>query len=475
MKRWRLNSIATRIAVTIALAIVLGVGVEIMVGVASQNYFDSRYNPRQKKDEVRVRWFAIVTSASPRHNIMLISARIATIVHIIEQTPQGERAHVLAALAEPWLEVAVRDTPMSDPGRAPSPRLNQIRELIETQVGDTNRTVRVTSLQPPLEPFGAGETQPPPEAAKSDGLLVEIALSDGHWLIIRMLDYIAEDAWWRITMFLTPLVVLVGLLSVWTARWLATPISAFAAAAQRLGVDKDAPPLTARGPHELRIAIGAFNQMQDRLRRFISDRTQMVAAMSHDLKTPLTRLRLRAEFVGDHEQQRKMLADLDEMTAMIESTLAFASDEAQREPRMLVDLGALLESVCENAGDAGGAVSVEARHGIDVTCRPTAISRLIANLIDNAVKYGGSARATLERAVDRVIVTIEDNGPGIPPDEREKVFAPFYRLESSRNRETGGAGLGLAIARTIAREHGGDIMLATAGGGGLRVRLELPA
>jgi signal transduction histidine kinase len=299
---------------------------------------------------------------------------------------------------------------------------------------------------------------------------------DGQWLVVRIHDYIPESVGWlSIAIYLSPLVLLVGLLSVWTARWLATPISAFAAAAERLGVDTDAPPLAERGPHELRTAIRAFNQMQDRLRRFINDRTQMVAAMSHDLKTPLTRLRLRAEFVGDQDQQRKMLADLDEMTVMIQSTLAFASDDAQREPRMLVDLGALLESVCENASDAGGSVSVEARHGVDINCRPTAISRVVANLVDNAVKYGGSARARLERAIDRAIITIDDDGPGIPAEEREKVFAPFYRLEGSRNRDTGGVGLGLAIARTIAREHGGDILLAAADGGGLRVRFELPA
>ena len=224
----------------------------------------------------------------------------------------------------------------------------------------------------------------------------------------------------------------------------------------------------------MRTAIRAFNRMQERLRRFVDDRTQMLAAMSHDLKTPLTRLRLRAEFVEDHEQQRKMLADLDEMSAMVESTLAFARDDAQGEPRMLVDLGVLVESVCENASDAGEDVSFSAPRGLDVTCRPTAISRAIANLVDNAVKYGGSAHVDLTREPGRVIIAIDDSGPGIPAEEQQKVFAPFYRLERSRNRDTGGVGLGLAVARTIAREHGGDLALANRAGGGLRARLEIP-
>jgi signal transduction histidine kinase len=226
----------------------------------------------------------------------------------------------------------------------------------------------------------------------------------------------------------------------------------------------------------LRAATRTFNLMQERLRRFVSDRTLMVAAISHDLKTPLTRMRLRAELIADDAQQGKMLADIDEMTAMIDATLSFASDDAKREAPLLVDLGALVETVCENAFDSGQDIDMlPARETILVTCRPVAISRAIANLIDNAVKYGGCARVRLDRIADRAVVTIEDDGPGIPEDEHERVFAPFYRLENSRNRDTGGVGLGLAVARTAAREHGGDLTLGAAGSGGLLARLELPA
>jgi signal transduction histidine kinase len=275
-------------------------------------------------------------------------------------------------------------------------------------------------------------------------------------------------------MVLSPLFVLFGLLSVAAGRKLAAPIRHFADAAERLGVDTTMPPLAERGPHELRTAIRAFNRMQERLRRFVDDRTQMLAAMSHDLRTPLNRMRLRAEFIEDAEQQRKMFADLEAMNAMIDTTLAFARDDACREPRKLVDLGILVEDVCEDVADAGGNASFSGPHGVNVRCRPTAVSRAVANLIENAVKYAGAARVRVMPENDHVVIAVEDDGPGVPVEQQERVFAPFYRLEPSRNPDTGGVGLGLSVARTIAREHGGDIVLANRPGGGLCARLELP-
>jgi signal transduction histidine kinase len=473
MRRWRLNSIAARIAVAIVLAIILGIALEIVTSVGI-SYLVSRYGSRPEADTRFVVNRFNIGYINPRRNQMMIAGRIITIARMVEHASQIDRPGIIAAATEPSLHVAVQDAPLSGLDGNADVRFDLLRGLIEAQLGSPPGTVRVASGR--LTADRSEATGPPAGTPGPDELLAEIPLADGRWLVVRILDYIAGGAsWFQIAMALSPLFLVVGLLSLWTARRLATPISAFAAAAERLGVDADAPPLAERGPHELRTAIRAFNRMQERLRRFVNDRTQMVAAMSHDLRTPLTRLRLRAEFVGDLEQQRKMLADLGEMTAMIASTLAFARDDAQREPRMLVDLGALVESVCENASDAGGAVSVSAPRGVDVTCRPNAISRAVANLVDNAVKYGGNARTTLDLALGRAIITIDDDGPGIPPDERERVFAPFDRIEGSRNRDTGGVGLGLAVARTIAREHGGDIMLAATEGGGLRVCLELPA
>ncbi|MBV8185950.1 MAG: HAMP domain-containing protein [Alphaproteobacteria bacterium] len=272
----------------------------------------------------------------------------------------------------------------------------------------------------------------------------------------------------------SPLFVLIGLLSVLAARRLAAPIRNFAAAAERLGVDSSAPPLPELGPHELRAATRAFNRMQERLRRFVEDRTTMLAVMSHDLRTPLNRLRLRAEFIDDEEQQRKMFGDLEAMNTMIDATLDFARDDVKREPRRLLDLGILIEDICEDAVDAGASVTYSGPRGVNICCRPTAVCRIVANLVDNAVRYGGTARVDLARKPGGVVVTIDDDGPGIPIDEHEKVFAPFYQLDRSRNRDAGGVGLGLSVARTIAREHGGDVTLANRAGGGFRARVKLP-
>jgi signal transduction histidine kinase len=196
--------------------------------------------------------------------------------------------------------------------------------------------------------------------------------------------------------------------------------------------------------------------------------------MSHDLRAPLARLRLRAEFVDDEEQQRRMFTDLDAMNAMIDGTLAFARDNAKQEPRRLVDLSSLVEDICEDAADAGGQVVYSGPRTLDVLCRPGMMRRAIANLIENAMKYGGHARVNLERAPDQIAITVEDDGPGIPIEEQEKVFAPFYRGTPARDPDKGGVGLGLSVARTIAREHGGDITIKNRPQGGLSARIELP-
>jgi signal transduction histidine kinase len=261
----------------------------------------------------------------------------------------------------------------------------------------------------------------------------------------------------------------------WTARRLAGPIRQFAGAAERLGVDLTAPPLAVRGPQELRTTIEAFNRMQDRLRRFLEDRTQMLSAISHDLRAPLARLRLRAELVADGEQQRKMCDDLDTMNTMIDSTLAFARDASRGEARRLVDLGVLVGDVCEDVAETGGDVSYLGPRDIDVPCRPSLMRRAVANLIDNAVKYGCAARVRIVQDHDRVAIVVDDDGPGIPPAERENVFAPFYRMEAARDPGKPGVGLGLSVARTIAREHGGDVTLINRDDGGLTARIELPA
>jgi signal transduction histidine kinase len=236
-----------------------------------------------------------------------------------------------------------------------------------------------------------------------------------------------------------------------------------------------APPLPEHGPREVRDAARAFNGMQGRIQRLVADRTQTLAAVSHDLRTPITRLRLRADFVDDEEQRGKMLRDLAEMEAMISSTLAFLGEEAQTEEARVADIAAMLDTICDEMSDAGSDVRFETKiRPVPMRCRPLALKRAFTNLIDNAVKYGGKARVSLDVCPAELEIDIEDAGPGIPECEQEKVFSPFYRLESSRNRETGGTGLGLTFARSAIRSHGGEIVFANLSQGGFRVTVRLP-
>jgi signal transduction histidine kinase len=301
--------------------------------------------------------------------------------------------------------------------------------------------------------------------------LVSVRLSDGSWLNFAARQVVSEPLWK--THFIAPLAtgfLVVVALSVWAVRRAALPLGLLAAAAQRLGRDVTVAPLPVAGPREVRAAAQAFNDMQARLRRFVEDRTQMVAAISHDLRTPITRLKLRAEFIDDDEQRIKMLSDLDEMEAMISATLAFARGEAAGESRRPVDLAAMLRDLC---GDFDA--NCEAPANLVINAGPTGIKRAFANLLENARKYGGGARVRLTPADGQVTIFIDDDGPGIPSWELERVFSPFYRLETSRNRDTGGTGLGLSVARSAVRAHGGDIVLAKRDGGGLRATVTLPA
>ena len=476
MRNWHLNSIASRIAITIVLAIILGVVFPVAV-TNGVNYLVGWLDPPSARARNRTEFYALVSWGfiNSRYTTRSLGGEIAALAEVMTRVPASERAHLAAEISKDALRVDIRDTPMLPLDASPSREMASLRRMIEARLQEPPRSI-VLQTRPTTEIDDKEiAVAPPDRMLPPSELNAQFALPDGQWLVITLRDFTTREVyWWPIFIAPCALLTIIGLLSFWTARRLANPISAFADAAKRLGVDPDAPPLAERGPRELRIAIRAFNHMQERLRRFVDDRTQMVAAMSHDLRTPLTRLRLRAEFIEDQEQQRRMLADLDSMGDMIDSTLAFVRDDARREPRMLVDLGALVEGVCENASDAGGAVVFLPRRDIDVLGRPNAIARAVANLVDNAVKYGGAARAALVREPGRVVVVVDDDGPGIPTEERENVFAPFYRLERSRNRDTGGVGLGLAVARTVAREHGGDVTLANIDGGGLRARLELP-
>jgi signal transduction histidine kinase len=213
--------------------------------------------------------------------------------------------------------------------------------------------------------------------------------------------------------------------------------------------------------------------MQIRLRRFLEDRTRLLAAIGHDLRTPITSLRLRTEFISDSETREKFNATLDEMQGMAEAALSFAKTESSTEPTRTVELNALLESICDDLADMGWDVKFRSDGRLPYSCRPAALRRAIRNVIENAIRYGERARVEISTAEEGVDICVEDDGPGIPPEEQERVCQPFVRMESSRNRDTGGVGLGLSIARSIIRNHGGDIEFSRSETG-FRTHLRLP-
>jgi signal transduction histidine kinase len=269
-------------------------------------------------------------------------------------------------------------------------------------------------------------------------------------------------------------VVMIGLLSVWVARGVVKPLDDLAAAAEKLGRDRALSLVGNFNAPELQAIGSSFNTMQLRLKRFVDDRLQMIAAISHDLRTPLTRLRLFAEYLPDPDQRRQVLSDINDMEAMVSATLTFASNQLKDEAHSAVDLASLLISICDTAADAGKSAAYEGPDHAYLRCQPVALRRAFANLVDNGCKYGEAVQVRLADAPDAMVVRIEDRGPGIPADQVEKAFAAFQRLEGSRNRETGGVGLGLAIARDVIRGHGGEMVLSAAEPTGLLVTVRLP-
>jgi signal transduction histidine kinase len=256
------------------------------------------------------------------------------------------------------------------------------------------------------------------------------------------------------------------------AQRLVRPITGFADAAEQLGRDPTAPILALEGPAEVGRAAHAFNKMQSRLRSFVDDRTAMVGAISHDLRTPLTRLRFRIEDVPD-ELREGMLGEVDEMEQMISSVLAFIRDASEPGSREMLDLRSIVEDVVEDAVFIGKTVTLEKGEPAAVEVDPLGMRRLLGNLVENAVKYGDSARVRLFTDRQEVVAEVRDNGPGLPEEELERVFQPFYRAPAARASSTLGTGLGLAVCRSIARAHGGDVQLRR-GERGLVAQVRLP-
>ena len=395
--------------------------------------------------------------------------RVATLVAIAQEAPAEARPAIYAATARSGLAVS------------PLGHIEPVALFPDLWTRSLER-----QLARELEPLGAavlalGHTMGGSAASAAHlwsphgPILVRVALADG-----TRLDIMTKGGWFPMQAIgqIVPALLVIGIgltaLAVWLGRRVTRPLGVFATAASRLGTDVTAPALAERGPSEIRAAARAFNQMQQRLRRLIEDRVQMLAAVAHDLRTPITRLHLRAEFVEDPEQHAKMLKDLDEMEAMISGALAFAREEMLLEQRAPVDLRPLLDEIAAELTEAGHQVDVSGEQHAQIDGRGAALKRALRNLVENAVKYGRRANLRLTATRNDLVVTIDDDGPGIPESDLENVFRPFYRVEPSRSRETGGTGLGLTVARSVVRGHGGDIKLANRSEGGLVQTVVLP-
>nr|GAJ33499.1 osmolarity sensor protein envZ [Bradyrhizobium sp. DOA9] len=269
--------------------------------------------------------------------------------------------------------------------------------------------------------------------------------------------------------------ICVTVLGLWAARALTRPLSSFAEAAENFSLDGAAAPLSERGPEEIRAVARALNRMHERIVRLMSDRTRMLAAISHDLRTPITRLRLRAEFVEDEANRKRMLMDIDQMRAMLESVLSLLRDDRKVEAVTLVDIASTLQLVADQFGDMGHVVHYVGPASATAAARPDDLHRGVTNLVENAVRFGAEVTIRLDLSDTRLVIDVEDDGPGISDARKQEMLEPFVRGDEARTMdESTGFGLGLSIARAIALAHGGELSLHDRAPHGLIVRMQLP-
>ncbi len=324
-------------------------------------------------------------------------------------------------------------------------------------------------------PGGPPNLRPQENVSRNKQAELSLPLSDGQWLNGR-LEWPDHPAPWAMPLLGQAVLAAIGftLVVVLLVRANTRSLKLLAVSAEKIGRGDEADRLDEKGPAEIKRTAQAFNAMTERLKRMIYGRTRMLAAISHDLRTPITALRIRAELVEDDENRERMLATLDEMQALAEATLTLARQDATQEETQIVDLAALVESVCDDLADIGQAVTFAAAPRTPYPCRANSLKRVVRNLVVNAVKYGTNAAVSMEQSAQGVLIHVDDAGPGIPPTEIKRMFQPFVRLEESRSKETGGFGLGLSIAQSIIHSHGGEITLKNRDEGGLRATIMLP-
>lgn len=422
--------------------------------------------------------------------------RIADVVHLLDGLGDRERERVAAVFNVPPLVLSLHEPPRVPDTPAPGWQAGMFTARLQAALGEP-RAVRVETragfVNLPVSPApgvlatphddmhgpGGGMMGRGPRAGMMAGglpvLRTEVQLRDGRWARFDTELPAGPDALpWRLVLSLAVLLAAMLVLSFVAVRSVVRPLHLLAGAADALGEDLERAPLPEEGPREVRVAAQAFNGMQRRLSTFINDRTRVLTALSHDLKTPLTRLRLRAELLDDEALRERFEADLREMETMVVQTLEFMRGLGHSAPRAEVDVNALLAALQADNEALGRDLRTEGRADAPWVGNASLLKRALGNLIDNACAYGGRPTLRVQDSDDRLELQVLDEGPGIPEDQLEQVFEPFYRLEASRSRATGGTGLGLGIARNIARSLGGDLVLRNRPQGGLLAVLSLP-
>lgn len=443
---WLADTIARRFAVTEILVVAVTVGLALL------------FNR-----------FGGVWGLEPVEQTGLLD-EVAALVRTIEMAPP-EMRHSLASAAGSqrnqmyWLAAGSQGARMLDIVKGDDTR---VRRYVASE---TQRAAVV------LHPAGWGSVpaglDPAPKTVPQ--YILGVRLHDGSWMVFTTSNRswgASETVRWSIRLLF--LAASISLFTVIAARQFARPIKRLAAAVREFGVNPRAPPIPESGPRELRQVIRTFNEMQGQIQKFVSYRTMMLAAISHDLRTPLTRMRLRGEFIEDAEQQARLFRDVDEMQAMVDGALAFFRDDAVAEPSTTFDLPHVLMTVANDYADQEIAIQYVGPPHALYQGRPFALKRAFNNLVENAIKYATPPRLELLCEQQAFVVVVRDHGPGIPDKLLESVFLPYYRVEKSRNRSTGGVGLGLTVALAIVHGHGGEIRLRNSPEGGLEARVVLP-
>ncbi len=411
-----------------------------------------------------------------------LTRRIAGMVQVLDRMDKVEREAFVRAMDVSPLRVMLMDRPLPMPHReADSVRADLFHRLLHFRLGEA-RPVMVSVPDESVANAVGGDpaahmmqTHLGKLMARVEAARVQVRLGDGRWVLFTYQLPQELRGWpWGLVAGLGVLLIAVLLVSALSVRWLTRPLSLLAEAADQLGRDIRHAPLSEDGPLEVRRAAHAFNTMQQRLATLVEDQTRMLAAISHDLKTPLTRMRLRVEQLPDARARRCFERDLQDMQDMVQSSLDFMRGLGTKESACQVDVNALIESLCEDAAGSDAPIPVKGGARGPFVARPLALKRVIGNLLENAVRYGRTPEVVIEDTAKWLVIRVRDRGPGVPDALLERIFDPFFRIEESRNQDTGGTGLGLSIARNVTHAMGGELTVRNRRGGGLEAVLRLP-